>query len=135
MIYVTGDIHGNPRCFNTESFPEQKEMTRDDFVIILGDFGLIWSNEQTSQEKYWLDWLSNKPFTILFIDGNHENFFLLNNIFEKIDFHGGKAHKIRSNIYHLMRGYVFELCGKKIFAFGGASSHDIQDGILGSGSN
>lgn len=29
-----------------------------------------------------------------------------------------------------MRGYIFELCGKKIFAFGGASSHDIKDGIL-----
>jgi hypothetical protein len=29
-----------------------------------------------------------------------------------------------------MRGYIFELCGKKFFAFGGASSHDIHDGIL-----
>lgn len=29
-----------------------------------------------------------------------------------------------------MRGYVYELCGKKFFAFGGASSHDIDDGIL-----
>lgn len=29
-----------------------------------------------------------------------------------------------------MRGYVFDLCGKKFFAFGGASSHDIDDGIL-----
>jgi len=47
-----------------------------------------------------------------------------------VDFHGGKAHKIRENIYHLMRGYVFDLCGKKFFAFGGASSHDIDDGIL-----
>lgn len=50
--------------------------------------------------------------------------------FEIVDFHGGKAHKIRENIYHLMRGYVFDLCGKKFFAFGGASSHDIDDGIL-----
>lgn len=29
-----------------------------------------------------------------------------------------------------MRGYVFKICDKKIFAFGGASSHDIDDGIL-----
>lgn len=130
MIYITGDIHGDPKRFSTDNFPEQKEMTRDDFVIILGDFGLIWSNKQTKTEKYWLNWLDNKPFTTLFIDGNHDNFPVLNGMFEEVDFHGGKAHKIRDNVYHLMRGYVFELCDKKIFAFGGASSHDIQDGIL-----
>lgn len=50
--------------------------------------------------------------------------------FKVVDFHGGKAHKIRENIYHLMRGHIFDLCGKKFFAFGGASSHDIKDGIL-----
>lgn len=130
MIYVTGDIHGDPRRLNAECFPEQMEMTREDFVIILGDFGLVWNHSETKQEKYWLDWLNSKPFTTLFIDGNHENHQRLNTAFEEIDFHRGKAHKIRENVYHLMRGYVFELCGKKIFAFGGASSHDIQDGIL-----
>ena len=127
MIYCTGDIHGDPRRFNTECFPEQKEMTKDDFVIILGDFGLVWSGSK--EEKYWLDWLNDKPFTTLFIDGNHENFNMLYT-FPVVDFHGGKAHKIRDNIYHLMRGYVFDICDKKFFAFGGASSHDIQDGIL-----
>lgn len=127
MIYCTGDIHGDPRRFNTECFPEQKEMTKDDFVIILGDFGLVWSNSK--KEKYWLDWLNDKPFTTLFVDGNHENFNMLYT-FPIVDFHGGKAHKIRDNIYHLMRGYVFDICDKKFFAFGGASSHDIQDGIL-----
>lgn len=127
MIYCTGDIHGDPRRFNTECFPEQKEMTKDDFVIILGDFGLVWSGSK--EEKYWLDWLNDKPFTTLFVDGNHENFNMLYT-FPVVDFHGGKAHKIRDNIYHLMRGYVFDICDKKLFAFGGASSHDIQDGIL-----
>ena len=127
MIYCTGDIHGDPRRFNTERFPEQKEMTKDDFVIILGDFGLVWSNSK--EEKYWLDWLNDKTFTTLFVDGNHENFNMLYT-FPVVDFHGGKAHKIRDNIYHLMRGYVFDICDKKFFAFGGASSHDIQDGIL-----
>lgn len=127
MIYCTGDIHGDPRRFNTECFPEQKEMTKDDFVIILGDFGIVWSNSK--EEKYWLDWLNDKPFTTLFVDGNHENFNMLYT-FPVVDFHGGKAHKIRDNIYHLMRGYVFDICDKKFFAFGGASSHDIRDGIL-----
>jgi len=108
-------------------FPEQRELTREDFVIVCGDFG-IWHD--CPEERYWLDWMSEKSFTLLFVDGNHENFDRLKNEFPTVDFHGGKAHKIRDNIYHLMRGYVFDLCGKKFFAFGGASSHDIQDGIL-----
>ncbi len=41
-VWITGDIHGNPQRFSTDIFPEQKEMTKDDTVIILGDFGLVW---------------------------------------------------------------------------------------------
>ena len=130
MIYVTGDCHGDwGRRFSTNAFPEQKGMTKEDYVIVCGDFGL-WHS--TKSEIYWLDWLDNKPFTTLWVDGNHENFDRLyhSDEFEVVDFCGGKAHKIRENIYHLMRGNIYELNGKKIFAFGGASSHDIDDGIL-----
>lgn len=130
MVYVTGDCHGDFRRFSTRNFPEQKNMTREDVVIILGDFGGIWDCDCSSkEEEYWLDWLNEKSFTILFIDGNHENFDRLKE-FPVVDLYGGKAHKIRSNIYHLMRGYIFEIQGRKFFAFGGASSHDISDGIL-----
>lgn len=129
MVYITGDTHAEFKRFSTKAFPEQKEMTRDDFVIICGDFGGVWSDN--TYERYWLDWLSEKPFAILFVDGNHENFDrLYSNEFEVVDFHGGQAHKIRDNIYHLMRGNVYDICGKKFFAFGGASSHDIRDGVL-----
>lgn len=127
MIFVTGDCHADWKKFSKESFPEQAEMTRDDFVIVCGDFGL-WHDDKT--ERWWFKWFEEKNFTVLFVDGNHENFDRLYSEFEVVDFHGGKAHKIRENIYHLMRGYVFDLCGKTFFAFGGASSHDIQDGVL-----
>lgn len=128
MIYITGDCHADWKKFSRESFPEQAGLTRDDFVIVCGDFGL-WHESRT--ERWWFRWMEEKNFTILFVDGNHENFDrLYSDEFEVVDFHGGKAHKIRENVYHLMRGYVFDLCGKKFFAFGGASSHDIEDGIL-----
>lgn len=128
MVYITGDCHGDWSRFSMAAFPEQKNMTKDDFVIICGDFGL-WHDTPT--ERWWLKWLEEKSFTTLFVCGNHENFDrLYGNEFEVVDFHGGKAHKIRENIYHLMRGHIFDLCGKKFFAFGGASSHDINDGIL-----
>lgn len=128
-VYITGDCHADFHKFSTDSFPEQKELTKEDFVIICGDFGGVWSD--TNEERYWLNWLSRKNFTTLFVDGNHENFDrLYGKEFKIVDFHGGKAHQIRKNIFHLIRGNVFDICGKKFFAFGGASSHDIKDGIL-----
>lgn len=129
MIWITGDIHGDPRRFSVDNFPEQKEMTKDDYVIILGDFGLVWNQDEGRTEKYWLDWLEDKPFTTLFICGNHENFERLYRMpVEK--WNGGLTHVVRPHIKHLMRGEVFELQDHTFFAFGGARSHDISDGIL-----
>lgn len=127
-VYITGDCHARFNKFATDRFTEQKELTKDDFVIICGDFGGVWSD--CPEERNWLNWLSRKRFTTLFVDGNHENFDRLNNEFQTVEFHGGKAHQIRKNVFHLIRGNVYDICGKKFFAFGGASSHDIQDGIL-----
>ena len=128
MVYVTGDCHGNYNKFRTKSFPEQKEMTRDDILIICGDFG-IW--HKTAEEDWWLNWLNKKNFTTVFVDGNHENFDrLYGDEFKIVDFHGAKAHKIRPHIFHIMRGEVFEIEGKKFWCFGGAKCHDIRDGIL-----
>lgn len=105
-------------------------MTKDDFVIICGDFGGVWSKDRESNEETMLlDWLDCKPFTTLFVDGNHENFDRLYSYTEE-EWHGGKVHRIRDSVIHLMRGQVFEICGKKIFTFGGAGSHDIDGGIL-----
>ena len=128
MVFVTGDCHADFTRFSTDNFPEQKLMTNKDVVIVCGDFG-IWNDDNT--ERYWLKWLSKKPFTTVFVDGNHENFDrLYSDEFPIVNFHGGKAHKIRPHIYHLMRGYMYMFEGKKFWCFGGASSHDISDGIL-----
>ena len=118
-VYITGDCHAEFGKFSTKRFPEQRELTKEDFVIVCGDFG-VWHD--CPEERYWLDWLSKKSFALLFVDGNHENFDRLKNEFPVVDFHGGKAHKIRDNVYHLMRGYVFDICGKKFFAFGGVQA-------------
>lgn len=42
MIYATGDCHGNFRRFQPEYFPEQAGMTKNNVVIIAGDFGGVW---------------------------------------------------------------------------------------------
>ena len=130
MIYITGDCHGNFERFNASIFPEQNEMTKEDYVIICGDFGGVWNtDEESNMETMMLDWLDCKSFTTLFVDGNHENFDRLYG-YPVENWHGGKVHKIRPSVIHLMRGQIYELCGKKIFTFGGAGSHDISGGIL-----
>ena len=131
-VYVTGDLHGDPTRLSKDNFYEQKDFSGnkdENIVIILGDFGLVWQREETKNEKYWLDWLNRKPFTTVFVDGNHENHKRLATYPIK-QWHGGKVHEIRPNVLHLMRGELFTIEDKKFFAFGGASSHDIQDGIL-----
>ena len=130
MIFITGDCHRNFERFDMDIFPEQKEMTKEDFVIICGDFGGIWDKDASGEvESKLLDELESKPFTTLFVDGNHENFDRLYQ-YPVEKWNGGKVHKIRPSVIHLMRGQVFTIAGKKIFAFGGAQSHDISGGIL-----
>lgn len=141
-IFVTGDIHGEPNRFSVERFPRQKELDKEDYMIICGDFGLVWEgkievqgesvaveNRESDREKWWLDWLEALPFTVLFVDGNHENFDRLKQ-YSVEEWMGGMVHKIRPSVIHLMRGQVFTIAGKRIFTFGGARSHDISDGIL-----
>ena len=125
MIWVPGDCHGDFRRFSTRNFPQQKQMTREDFVVICGDFGL-WHD--TREERFWLDWLNGKPFTTLFVDGNHEHHDRLDRLPIK-EWNGGLVHRIRPNILHLCRGQVFDLNGTKCFAFGGGETHDAK-GIL-----
>lgn len=127
IIWVTGDTHGDwIHRVNMDSFPEQREMSKDDYVIILGDFG-IWRD--SPQQRWYLNWLEEKHFTTLFIDGNHENYDILDS-YPVEEWHGGKVHFIKPSIIHLMRGQVFDIDGLKFFTFGGAASHDISDGVL-----
>lgn len=129
MIYITGDTHAAISRFNSKNFPQGKELTKDDYVIILGDFGLVWDKEESPYETNWLDWLDGKPWTTLFIDGNHENYDRLNT-YPVDKWKGGNVQHIRPSVIHLMRGEIFDLDGYKFLAMGGAPSHDISDGIL-----
>lgn len=123
MIFITGDIHGqiDIRKLSSKNFPEGKNLTKDDYVIICGDFGLIWNLDD--EDKYWLKWLQSKPWTTLFCDGNHENFNLLEQFPEEERF-GGRVHVINDSVFHLMRGYVFNIDGNSFFVMGGAPSYD-----------
>lgn len=126
-IFITGDVHGDFSRFKKEIFYEQEAMTKDDYMIICGDFGGVWDG--SPNERHWLDWLEAKPFTTLFVSGNHENFDMLAEL-PKERWHGGEVQRVRPSVLHLMRGQVYDIEGKKFFTMGGASSHDISGGIL-----
>ena len=127
MIYATGDLHGNSLRFQPQYFPEQAEMTKDDYMIVCGDFGCVWNGDKSDDPQ--LERLEALPFTVLFVDGNHENFDALGE-YPVEQWHGGRVHKIHPHVIHLMRGQAFELQDRTFFTMGGAQSHDIADGIL-----
>lgn len=125
-IFITGDIHGeiDIHKLNSKSFPEGNNLTKEDYVIICGDFGLVWGNSQEKISQYWQKWLDNKPWTTLFVDGNHEDFTLLNS-YPVSEWHGGQVHQISTSIIHLMRGELYDIGGYSFFTFGGGFSHDV----------
>ena len=123
LIYITGDTHipVDIGKLSAKKFPEQRNLIKNDYLIICGDFGGLWDGSK--EEKYWLDWLNSRNFTTFFVDGNHENFDMLNSLPTE-EFCGGTVHKINDSVYHLIRGMVYTIDNKKIFTFGGAESHD-----------
>jgi hypothetical protein len=120
MIYVTGDTHR--KIDNRFSEKPLTKLTEKDYLIILGDFGGIWY-ENDEINNLFLSYFEKQKYTTLFIDGNHENHKKLNDFPVEI-WNGGKIHKIKNNIFHLMRGQIFNIDGYKIFTFGGAYSID-----------
>lgn len=128
-IYITGDTHGDFKRFTKKKRMNLPfELTENDYVIICGDFGLCWANDK--EFEYNCNWLGSLPFKILWVQGNHENYSMISDY--PIEYwNGGKVrHIVRDKIILLERGQVFNIEGKTFFTFGGASSHDIQGGVL-----
>lgn len=131
-VYITGDVHGDYDFAKFNDFQvTHKNLSKDDYVIVCGDFGLIWNWQgQDKRETRLLAAYAAMPYTILFVDGNHECHPRLLD-FPTVEFCGGKAHKISDNIYHLMRGEIYTIENKTYFCMGGAPSHDKQWRIEG----
>jgi hypothetical protein len=124
MIFLTGDTHGVMNRFSSNRFPEGNKLSNNDYIIVLGDFGLYWNDGD--EEQYWKKWLSKKKWTTLWVDGNHENFPLMREKTEEIEMFGGKVDidKEYPSIIHLKRGEVYSIEGKTFFVMGGANSAD-----------
>lgn len=122
-IYVTGDTHRTHDIgkLSLISFPEQIRLSHEDYVIILGDVAIAWTGDEN--DIYTANYHNNKPYTTLFLDGNHENHAILD-AYPVEMWNGGKIHRIAPNVLHLMRGQTFRLGDVSFFVMGGASSID-----------
>lgn len=119
-IFISGDTHGTHDFKKLIQLCEKEKLDYEDYIVICGDCGVVWDKETLKESIEIFDRLKTN---ILFIDGNHENFDMLNKY--PIDiWNGGKIHKISKYIFHLLRGQVFNILGKTFFALGGADSSD-----------
>lgn len=123
MIFVTGDIHGQLDISRLVKWKLGKKLSKKDYVIILGDFGVLWKYEQDEHEKELLKILDNLPFTTLFLSGNHENHIRVNSLIQKPMFNN-KVGYVTSSVFHLLSGQAYTIDNKKLFIYGGAVSID-----------
>lgn len=140
-IFITGDTHRLMDIIKVDKFDREigRELSSDDYLIITGDFGGIMTGEFIRGEDFpakkykdkgfnkfddypRTNW-EKKPYTVLFVDGNHENHDALD-MYPVQDWNGGKVHRIYKNTLHLMRGQVYTIAGKTFFTLGGAESTD-----------
>ncbi|MBQ3133759.1 MAG: metallophosphoesterase [Clostridia bacterium] len=124
MIYITGDLHGEITRLS------KLTLTADDTLIVCGDFGF--ACHVPAENDFGLAWLARQPYTVLFIDGNHDNHDWLDAMPAE-ELYGGTVHRVRDNVFHLMRGQVYTIDGYRFFTMGGAASVDkpyrLQNGL------
>lgn len=128
-IFLTGDTHGGcdiTAPLSRKNFPEQRNLTKDDYLIILGDFGVIWNEhiEHLRNEAHWMDYFETRNYTTIVVLGNHENYERIFKLPEVEMFGNTVWEYVAGHVYILQRGRVYEIAGKKFFTMGGAVSID-----------
>lgn len=119
-IYVTGDTHGNQYKWMEQI---NQILSPTDKILICGDFGIgFWDGRYWSEELFY-DFLGEQKYTVLFIDGNHEDFQKLYR-YPVEEWCGGRVRKVRPNVIHLMRGEIYHIDGCSVFVMGGGYSID-----------
>ena len=140
MIYITGDTHNTTDMSNLSSknmklccMEQKTDYKNISTAIVLGDFGLPWSSDCIIDEAgihpsnhtdgYLLKWYNQKPFKILAVIGNHDNYDLIEQLPE-VEIFGAKVLKVSENVFYLKRGEIYTLENKRFLVLGGALSDD-----------
>jgi len=125
-VFVTGDTHGSERDLlklTSRMFLNGNDLTKEDYVIIAGDFGFIWKSYSDGLENDYMKWFEDRPWTTLVIPGNHENY---NRIFKLpvSKMFGGKVRVYNDSVILLERGEIYTIAEKTFWVMGGGLSID-----------
>lgn len=118
MVYITGDMHGDLERLYDKEF---RKLKRGDVLIVCGDFGFIFDNSKL--ERQVVKFFAKRKFITAFVEGTHDNLDKINRCRETV-WKGGKVHRIKGNLLHLIRGQIFDIEGNRYFTFGGGESID-----------
>ena len=76
MIWICGDTHGLQDIYKVQDYFEEiivnTHVTKEDYLIILGDVAFSW--DDGIHDERVREILHSLPCTVLWLDGNHENF-------------------------------------------------------------
>ncbi|MDR2729882.1 MAG: metallophosphoesterase [Treponema sp.] len=130
-ILFSGDFHANAvneieSITKTKLQAEYTDKYNDiKYHIILGDGGFEWHGNNTN-DNFNYKALSQRPFPILCVIGNHEPFLGMVNVPEIDIGIGEKVCKIKDKpfIAYLKRGKIYTIDGFKMLVLGGALSID-----------
>ena len=116
-IGLIGDTHGELRFASAalRQLAERGVMCS----VVAGDFGFVWGGDRVDLDS--LSTLASElGHTLLFVDGNHEDFITL------LGYEVGSdgVRWVAPSIGHLPRGSRFEVAGVRVAAMGGANSID-----------
>ena len=140
LLYITGDTHNttdmsnlSTRNMNLCCMEQNADIHDITAAIVLGDFGLPWSSDcdvdengihpQNRTDRYLLKWYKQKPFNILAVMGNHDNYDIIKKLPE-VEMFGSKVLKLADNVFYLKRGEVYNIKEKRFLFLGGALSED-----------
>ena len=83
MIYVTGDLHGDPARLSDRAL---RRLKKGDFLLVCGDFGFVWDGSPAEMKLRRK--LGKKKYTTIFVDGAHDNLPMIRQ-FPEEDYAGG----------------------------------------------
>ena len=122
-LVFLGDTHGNTRW--VQAALEVFKRAGAKWVIQVGDFG-VWPGREGQAFLDGVDYkLEELGLTLIFCDGNHEDFDQL----EAIPIDSDGFRRVRPNIWHAPRGHQWDLLGLRFGAMGGAHSIDGPGGV------
>ena len=116
-VLLVGDTHGEISAITHSC--EIAHHFGCELIIQLGDFGFMFDEDRTHLVNTIL---ADYNMNLWHIDGNHENFDLMES--NGLSISGTKPIQYRDFLTYLPRGSTFTLANSRCMAFGGASSID-----------